>query len=318
MQTVVRMLQIALIALLAVGTLAAADPALLALMPADSTLLAGVHADRAVASRFGQYVLQRMGPGADDMEKLTAATGFDPRRDLREAMLASRGLGDQRQALMAARGTFDVQRLRAQATAHGAPIVTYRGVELLAGSKQDSGRVAFLNGSLAVAGQEEEVKAAVDRWRSGARPSAALAAKATEMSARNDAWFVSVGSPALLAGRVPNPTVGGAMKGDLIQAIEQYSGGARFGNEVVLSGEAVARSERDATALSDVVRFLVSLLQLNAGRGEANTVDLVSQLELDVHGRTVKGTLTIPEEQMERLLEQTMPPGRGRKAARTD
>ena len=71
----------------------------------------------------------------------------------------------------------------------------------------------------------------------------------------------------------------------------------------VASGEAVARSDKDATALADVVRFLGSMVQANAPAGSAAAItSLVQSLDIKADGHTVKLALAIPEEQVESVL----------------
>jgi hypothetical protein len=94
------------------------------------------------------------------------------------------------------------------------------------------------------------------------------------------------------------------MKGDLLAAIHQASGGIRFGDTVTISGEAVTRSDKDALALADVFRFLAGLIQLNSENnkvaGQVST--LLDSMDLKTSGNIMTMSLAIPEQQLEQLL----------------
>jgi len=306
---------LALVALAALSGFAA-DPGLLNLVMPDARLVAGINVDQSKNSPLGQYLLSRMEADDEDFQKFVAMTGFDPRRDLREVLVATRG-GSVHGGLAAGRGVFDPPRILGLARSHGAQTTTYQGVDVICSPKGSSGCLAFLNGSLAVAGNSEDIHGAIDRWRGrGARLDAALAAKVQTVSSLQDVWLVSIGSPAQLAGRVPDPNIGGAMKGDVMQAIEEMSGGVKFGTSVRISGEAVTRSERDATALTDVIRFLAGLIQLSQPpEAAAITGEILNTMQLTAQGNTVKVSVSIPEEQFEKLIPP--PPGKRPRARKT-
>src|SRR5438128_596456 len=96
---------LALLALLAASSaMASVDPVLLALAPADSRILMGIQVDQSQTSSFGQFLLSRMGPNTLGLERFITATGFDPRRDLKQILVAS--TGKQNNGLVLARGSF--------------------------------------------------------------------------------------------------------------------------------------------------------------------------------------------------------------------
>jgi hypothetical protein len=107
------------------------------------------------------------------------------------------------------------------------------------------------------------------------------------------------------AGAMPNQNLSGAMKGDLLPAIHQASGGIRFGDTVTISGEAITRSDKDAQALVDVFRFLAGLIQLNSKdnkvAGQVST--LLDTMDLKTTGNIMTMSLAIPEQQLEQLLD---------------
>src|SRR5436309_3158550 len=156
------------------GVLSAADPVLLNLVMPDAKVVAGVNVEQAKGTLFGQYVLDQIQTHDADMQKLVALTGFDPRRDVREVLVASNGTAPtqnhNQSGLALARGNFDIARITAAATSQDKDVATetYSGVLILEDAKATSG-IAFLDTTTVVAGDLANVKAAIDR-RSNAQP----------------------------------------------------------------------------------------------------------------------------------------------------
>ena len=67
----------------------AADPGLLSLAMPNARVMAGINVEQARLSPFGQYLMSEFAGREVGLETLVGATGFDPRRDLREVLLAS-------------------------------------------------------------------------------------------------------------------------------------------------------------------------------------------------------------------------------------
>ena len=286
---------------LGVVAAAGADPALLRMLPAEPQMVAGLDVERARDSVFGRRILAEMKDEDEGFRKLVDSTGFDPRRDLREVAMGVSGLGEQSRAVVAVRGTFDGARIGRFLEAEGGQKVVYRGVEIWKG-KQSKGEegFAFLNGTLAVFGAETLVRQAVDRHLGGAAGiEAALAARVSDWSGRGDAWFVS-GVPLGAMGRGPGGLVPGGLPVDVIR---EAAVGVRLGSVVEVSGELAMRSAQDATALADVVRFMVSMLRSNTAQpGAAELSKIADSLQLGVSGDQMKFSVAVSEEQLDRLL----------------
>jgi hypothetical protein len=299
-----RMLSAAVVVLAAASLAPAADQQLMGLLMPDAKVVAGLNVEQARNSPFGQFLLSRIQSDDQGLQKLTTLTGFDPRRDLREVLMASVGQPGHK-GLVVARGTFDAAKILDAARAAGHTSESYKGIEILTG-KDDSltHAVAFLDGSIAIAGDAESVKAAIDRRTAASSLDPALAVKVGQLSTSLDAWSVSIVPFASLAGQhVPDMRLNGMLNSDVLKNVQQTSGGVKFGAIIQLSVEAVARNEKDATALADVVRFLGSMVQSNApNAGAAAITSLVQSLNVKADGSTVKVGLAIPEDQLENVL----------------
>ncbi len=113
------------------GVLSAADPTLLNLVMPDAKVLAGVNVQQAKGTQFGQYILNELQTHDADLQKLVTLTGFDPRRDVSELLVASDGVPGGKTGLALAKGTFDVAKITAAATLPAWPREVYSGVTIL-------------------------------------------------------------------------------------------------------------------------------------------------------------------------------------------
>jgi hypothetical protein len=78
----------------------------------------------------------------------------------------------------------------------------------------------------------------------------------------------------------------------------------RFGSVVDLAGELSMRSAQDATALADLVRFIVSMVRANAAQpGVDELSKIADSLQLATSGEMMKFSLSITEAQLEKLLD---------------
>jgi hypothetical protein len=292
-------------ALIFAGLLSAADPQLMNLLMPNAKVVAGVNVEQAKNSPFGLFLLSRVQNGDPGLAKLTAATGFDPRRDLTEVLMATLGQPGQ-QGLVLARGTFDSQQILNAATSAGHNVEAYNGVSILTGQDEKlTHALAFLGDSVAIAGDLDNVKAAIDRRsNNSSQIDPALAAIVQQLSGSQDAWSVSmVPIAALTNGKLPDTNLNGMLNSDVLKAIQQTSGGIKFGANIQISAEAVANSSQNATALADVIHFLGNMVQANAPAASAAAItSLVQSLSVQTDGNTVKLALAIPEQQLESLV----------------
>ena len=285
------------------GSVPAADQKLMTLLMPDAKVVAGINVEQAKTSQFGQFILNHMGSD-QDLQSFINLSGFDPRVDLQEILVATNIGGGANSGLILARGRFSSERIAAMAAKTGGQqITTYKGVQILGGpGAKRKEAIAVLDNSLVIAGDLAGVQAAIDRVATGSSIDAGLAARINELSTSQDAWTVSIAPVSALSKMpIPDPTIQGALQGDLLKTVQQTSGGIKFGPEVKITGEATASTDKDATALGDVVKFLAGMIQLNA-QGEAVTT-LVQKLNVSTEGSKLKLNLSIAEDQLEAFLK---------------
>jgi hypothetical protein len=289
----------------------AVDSSLLRLVMPDAKVIAGIRVDQTRNSLFGQFVLSHMQVDDPGFRKFVTDTGFDPRRDVSEILIASNWESNtpENRWLIMGRGVFDLAKIAHVAEGNGNAIANFQGVDIFtfsgSGKTQVDSGIAFFDSTSAVMGDVVSVKAAIGRQKSNAAPASQLLAKVRDVSAKNDFWFVTLVPVSEFANAMPDPNLSGAMKGNLLTAINEASGGVRFGDTVMISGEAVTRSDKDAQALVDVVKFIAGMVQLNrqnnATAGQVAT--LLDTLDCKATGNTTTLSLAIPERQLEQMLD---------------
>jgi hypothetical protein len=284
------------------GALSAADPQLLNLLMPDAKVIAGVNVEQAKGTQFGQYVLNQIQTHDSDMQKLITLTGFDPRRDVSEVLVASDGAPQSKTGLALARGTFDVVKIIAAATANGAATEAYGGVTILEDPKAKApGGIAFLDGTIVVAGDLANVKAAIDR-RSNAQPlPAALMVKINQWSNAQDAWGISAVPPSSLAPAQPKGTQPNPMF-NAVQSVQQAAGGVKFGTNVVFTSEAVCDTAQNAVTLGDLVKFMINVAQMQ-GAQNPQAQALANSVTVTPSGNILNVSASLPQDVFIQMLK---------------
>jgi hypothetical protein len=305
---------------LPLGAFAAADPTLLQMVMPESQVVAGLQVTQAKSSPFGQYVLSHLSVNNTQLEEFTAATGFDPTKDVSEIVIAAiagasgtsasaaPGSSPSSRWLVLADGNFNVAQITATTTANGGVASVYQGVNLVTftapSGPHAATAVAFLGTSTALAGDVASLKEAINRKQNNAPTDNNVFAKAQQVSATNDFWFVTLVPLSNFSNVIPEPNLSGAVQGNLFAAINQTSGGILFGDTVTISAEAVTRSAKDAQALVDVVKFFAGLVQLNKSNNPTagQVATLLDTLQASASGNITSISLAIPEPALEQLL----------------
>jgi hypothetical protein len=290
----------------------AADTSLLGMVMPDAKVIAGAQVTRVKNSPFGNFVLSHMQLDDPDFQKFMTATGFDPRRDLSELIIASNAAtNDPSRWLVLAKGTFDPARIHDVAQSSGAVITNHKGIAIIeiTGSQStqkatSTGAIAIFDASTAVMGPLDVVQAAIDRRVARLGVAIGLVSKVKQISASNDFWFTTLVPLSEFASSMPDANLAGALKGNMLKAVQQASGGVKFGSDILLTAEIVTRSPQDASALMDVVKFIAGLIQTN--RKSDKTAERVStvldSIKCSAQGNVMTMSLSIPESTLEQML----------------
>jgi hypothetical protein len=283
------------------GSLSAADPQLLNLVMPDAKVLAGINVQQAKGTQFGQWVLNQLQTHDAQMQKLVALTGFDPRRDVGELLVASDGVAGSQTGLALARGSFDAAKITAAATVAGVVTEVYGGFTILEEPKKQLAGIAFLDATTVAAGDIANVKGAIDRLKMPQPLPAAVAVKVNQWSNSQDAWGITTVPPASLAppakAGAPNPVLNAG------QNVQAAAFGVKFGALVVFSGEAQCDTAQNAKTLGDVVQLLINLAQMQANL-DPTAAALIKSVTVTTSGNVMKIQASLPEDVFQQLLQQ--------------
>jgi hypothetical protein len=264
------------------------DSTLAALVPPDATMLSGVRMEAVRATPLYQkMVASKALPQLDDFAR---QTGFDPRRDVRELLIASNGAD----SLLAARGTFNIHPIE------GAAKSSYKGYTLYT---RENGAVGLIDNSTAIAGPVAAVRAALDRYQAGERTGpSALLARARQIPSENQIWSVSNGFDSLIARNIPQEG-NAASAGRILRSLENTTFAADLRTGVNGSLNGLCRTEQDAKNLGDAARGLVGLGRLSVPENQPELLRLWDGIKVDQQQRTVKITLAIPQDLIDKLVD---------------
>jgi hypothetical protein len=293
-----------------VSALASVDNGLLALVPTGAKIIGAVDITHARGSEFGQYLLAKAQAEDAHFQEMITETGFDPRRDLQSVLFATSGPdgtpGEPKSFAILARGNFDQNKIKAAATAKGgATISTYGGVDIIVHGKDAGDRTAigFLDTGVAVMADVNTLKQMIDNRAAPTILDPDLKSKIQSIGSANDAWFVSMVGGANFLSEHAGPQGMGQAKA--LQGVVASSGGVKLGATIDTTFDAVTRSDRDAQSLSDVIRFMASMVQMQRQSDPkagllANALD---GMTLQNTGAAVHLAVSLPEKSLEQLAD---------------
>lgn len=291
------------------------DPNLMNLVMPDAKILAGGNITNTVSSPTAQFLITKLG-GMPLQDGPFAALGFNPLQNVTEILVASSANAASPGGLFLAAGTFPVDKITALATSPNSKwqVSTYGGATLFAltNKQNKTTAIAFPPGnSIVIAGDLASVQAAIDRSTAANSIDPALALQVTNLSANEDAWFVSSASVASLlppqSGTSAPATGPLAQVLPLLQSIQGFSGGVKFGDPVTLTAEAVENSPQNAGALNAVIKLgllMVGGLSSNQSTNQelAGLASLLQTTQVTTNGSNVDISLAVPEAQIEKLI----------------
>ena len=151
---------------------------------------------------------------------------------------------------------------------------------------------------------------AVDRRNGGAHLDAARTSQAQLLSRSNDLWMISTslkgvfGSNSQARANKQGSASPMGLNADFMKAVEQAAVGLRFvPGSVELNMEAMAKTEKDAGALADVVRFLTNMVQLNRDQEETRAFALaLDGMLVTQDAKTLRIKLALPQDQLEKIM----------------
>ncbi len=264
------------------------DPALLALVPRDSVMLAGLKMEKVRETAiYKNYAgLSRIKEPLDAFEK---QTGIDPRKDLWEILFASNGKG---KSVVLARGSFSGMGLEPTIDKPGIERLSYKGYMLF--TKDDDG-VVFLNTSTIAAGKVLVLHELLDSRNSNPPAPKEFLEKIKAIKSNNQVWAISLnGLP------IPEGLIGGAQDASnitrnlmanlprLLGSLKSSMATVDVSNGLHLSLDAECPTERDSKLLNDTLRGAIGIARLQVSDGNQNTLKLLDAPKVTVTQTGVK------------------------------
>ncbi len=281
------------------------DKVLAEMTPPGSTTLVGIHVDEVSQTDFYKRLMAGQAFGA--LDDFAAASGFDPRRDVREILYATtRGGG-----VLIARGIFRANLPPPSAAVklrHGDYDIWRRGAN----------GFCILDATLAVAGNIPAVEAALDEWKSGSHSAGqALLARAGMVNPQSQVWGVSTGAAGFLADNLPRNSSGLDFS-RIFEGLEDTWFEADLSEGLRAKAHGTARSEQDAANLRDAVRGMVGLGRLQVPENQPELLRAWDGITAEQQGRSIGIRVDIGKDLAARLIEMFNagpPGGRGQKRA---
>ncbi|MGE5646870.1 MAG: hypothetical protein ACM336_13875 [Acidobacteriota bacterium] len=307
----------ALFALLPLCAVAcAAESPLLRFAPPGSRVLVGINLRQVKASAIGQAIVSeasaKMEAGASD--KFIAATGIDP-RDIDEVLIAS---PERSRTVFLMRGSFDPTRFAEMAAGPDMTASMFQGVQILAPARQQQQPMAFacLSNTLIAGGDPAMLRSVIAARDSGPGPGAALEARAAELAAAHDIWFVSITPPVGLAGGIASGKAADNPQMQMLRSIEQASGGVRLGPTLDVAADLTTRTPEDAQNIAAALQLLIGLAA-QGNRNSKQAAAILEKLALRAERNTVKLAFSIPEDELKKSVQAAVESARRRAQAAT-
>ncbi|MBI1789373.1 MAG: hypothetical protein HYR60_17705 [Acidobacteria bacterium] len=292
MKLLLLVLSLALVACLAQDL----DAGLAALVPVDTAMLAGVRMEVLRATPLYQKLVARQ--RLSDLDEFAARTHFDPRKDVREMLVASNGPD----SVVLARGNFRVDVPKTLKPSR------YKGHTLYG---QGEGAFAILDPTTAIAGPERAVRKAIDQKTAGAPPVPNLIALARGLPATAQFWVVVNGWP-VAPDQVMAQAGNLANFGRILRSMETTAAwfDVRAGVQGLIEGQ--CKTEQDAKTLSDAARGLVGLGRLNVPEKQPELLRFWDGIKAEQQKTRLRIHVQIPADLLDAFLRMTENTGRPR------
>jgi len=251
----------------------AINPSLARLVPVDTVALAGFRMNEVRNSPLYRKWAARTGGRIDEFAR---ETGFDPRKDVEQFLIAS----DGKNMLVLAKGKFEKQMER-----HGGGY-----------------GVVFPDKSTAVAGPLPAVKAAIDRGKKDGIPQA-LREKLATLPPESQVWGVALGIDPHLYKMIPETGNLSNLR-PVLASVDSVAVGMDLRSGVKMEFTGVCRAAQDAKVIHDGLRGLIGMGRLSTPDNAPEMLRFYDGIQVTQEQQTVRVRADIPEEILERVLSR--------------
>lgn len=267
------------------------DPALLALVPADTLTLAGGRWD--LLQKSPLYAkLEPMLPG-DGPGGLRERLGVDPGKDLREFLFAH----DGKAGLALARVTFNSQELADRLVKEGAERSDYKGKTVLG---RGQAGLALVSDGVVAAGPMKLLHAAIDRAVSGAKPALPerLARSLASLPSAAQFYFTGAGGATLNLPRGSN--LGNIDK--VLASLDSVTGFADLSKGVRVAATGQCTDAEAAKRLHTQMRGLIGMGRLSTPDNQPELLKLFDAIETKLDEKAIQLNVNLSVEQAEQAI----------------
>ncbi len=268
------------------------DPALEALVPADTVFVVGANLEGIRDTPVYQKLLSRM--PLPQLDEFARQTGLDPRKDLSQILSCSNG----KHGLLLARGKFNRADLEARLQSKGAPPSSYKNYRLF-GTEQAA--VFFLNDSTALAGTPADLRAIIDHPASGGMPPALRDLLRTLPTSDQIYAALSGGLGGLNIAAPPNSNLSTVLQA--LRSVQTATLGMDLAHGLNATAEVNCATERDAKFVHDMVKGIVGLGRLNTPDNQPELLKLYDAIQVTQQQTRTQAKADIPQELADKFLD---------------
>jgi len=274
------------------------DNVLVRLVPGNSVSLFGAQMEQVKATPLYQKLMSQQ--KLPQLDEFAANTNFDPRRDVRELLIASNL--KRHSGVLLARGNFHISA-ESLAKMKDMRKSSYRGYTLWTTPSHDAG-FCIMDSTLAIAGPVETMHAALDGYqqqRTG-QPQTPLLQKALAVPARNQVWMVSMGEANFLGANMPD--VGnGANFGRIFKNLENTEFQADLSRGLNARVHGTCKTDADAKSLADAARGLVGFGRLSVPDNQPQLLRVWDAIQVEQQARDITVLADISGDLVEKLIQ---------------
>ena len=278
------------------------DPALMPLIPADTTILSGIRLTQLKQTPI--YARLKQEGKLRQLDEFREKTGIDLNKDIWEVVFAS----NQKTGVALVRGQFTEggiagSGMEPRLERKGIRSFPYKGYTL---SGDEGSAVAFLNSSVAIAGPAGSVRSVIDA-RDGSKggPPKALLDRLSTIPSSNQVWLIST---APLQGSLPEGMqgpLGGLQKMpiDIREAVLtlDLTTGAKFQADIG-SGDAKA-----AEKLGTAIQAAIGVGRLMTKADQPDMLRFYDGIQVTKHEAQISVAANVPEAVLENLIDKWHP-----------
>lgn len=283
------------------GLLAAerVDNVLAQMVPDNTVNLMGIRMEQIKSTPLYQKMLaQQKLPQLDEFAR---ESGFDPRRDVRDMLLANNG----NDTVLLARGSFHVK------TPPTVKKINYHGYVIITRSDpHPQGGFCILDPTLAAAGPLPVLQAALDQYKSGNRNNAAaLLSRARSVPETFQLYGISSSTGNFLEKNMPSPG-GGLDVGQIFRTMHDVFFEADMRNGLKGMAEGYSTSPQDAKKLGDAMRGMVGMGRLNTPDNKPELLRVWDGIKVEQTDRKVVLNVDVSQDLIDEIVKLAQTPPR--------